>query len=490
VGLWRWLFGRGDKPALDELEEDGNRLLEVAYRDGKRHGPYRRFRRDGSLLEEGTYVDGERDGRFVIHGRDLRIEGTYRAGKLHGAYDVLRADGSVEEAREYDHGELVRGRWERRDELHKNWVRERGTLVHGRRDGVWEEFGPPRSGANGPLMKRSLYKDGVLDGRYETWFYLDNAREREGEYRAGRRVGHWTYRRHDGTTQAELDYEDGSIVRWRWLARDGRERALLPILDDDDLERWLALGDAWDQLTTEGPYGIQLAVDRWPAEQHARPLAWIDERIASEGCPRGWDPSTEWLRAMTDSEEPDPRTRYIDRIDLDHHALDAEQTRRLRRFAPQIVELGLVGCAVAPDLSALFDVPWPQLESLSLHECGPVEDVIEKLRASPLEDVSLTCEPLSAGVIEKLVNAPWFASLQALRLTVEDRAIVDALASLGMPELRELEIECYDLELTAEDIAALIEREQRPTLSILVLKSIIVKGDLPSRPGVEIELAR
>lgn len=55
----------------------------------------------------------------------------------------------------------------------------------------------------------------------------------------------------------------------------------------------------------EGTYLVEHAIDRWPADQRARPLAWIDDRIAQEG-PRPWSASGDWLDAMTDRDELDP----------------------------------------------------------------------------------------------------------------------------------------------------------------------------------------
>jgi hypothetical protein len=126
--------------------------------------------------------------------------------------------------------------------------------------------------------------------------------------------------------------------------------------------------------------------------------------------------------------------------------------------------------------------------ALSLHGCGPIDGVIAKLASSPIEHLELTYEPLEAAEIRALVDSPWFSSLQTLRLTVADRSLVDALADRGMPELRTLEIDCYDLELTTSDLEMLIDREERPTLTLLELSGIRVVGDLPHRDGLEIRV--
>jgi hypothetical protein len=96
---------------------------------------------------------------------------------------------------------------------------------------------------------------------------------------------------------------------------------------------------------------------------------------------------------------------------------------------------------------------------------------------------------VSPPAVARLVEAPWFGSLEVLRVTVVDRAIVDALATRTTPALRELEIDCYELELTAADVSVLVDRERRPALTRLILQAKVT-GDVPSRPGVQIDVMR
>ncbi len=166
----------------------------------------------------------------------------------------------------------------------------------------------------------------------------------------------------------------------------------------------------------------------------------------------------------------------MNKIEVDNHDWNEDQTWRLQRFASQILTLGLVECGAVPEISALFDVPWPKLVALSLHECGPVDGVIRKLYASPIEHLELA------------VRGDPGVDRRAVVRVAPDVATHDALADLGMPELRVLEIDCYELELVTGDLEKLIDREQRPTLATLELRGVTLIGDLPQRDGLEIRI--
>jgi antitoxin component YwqK of YwqJK toxin-antitoxin module len=482
-----------------EDEEHGTRLLEVEYRDGVRDGAYRRWRHDRTLLEEGVYVAGKREGAFVIHGRKVRIDGNYHADELDGIHRATRPDGSIESEREYRDGVLVRGPWELRDDVHRNWIRERGTYADGLREGLWQEYGIPRAGAPkgelGPLIVRCEYQRGMLDGRYQSWTYHDNMILKDGAYAAGRRVGHWRFTRHDGSTSAEVDYDDAGAVRsLRWTARDGRDRPPVAVLGGDDVERWIALADEWDARQEGGVSGVQLAVDRWPAHDRARALAWIDERLAAGERPDRWFAIDEWFELMTDRDDIDPRTRLVDSLSFDHRGLNAAQTDRLLRFAPQIVVLAFTECVVEPGLEALFPegVAWSRLEALSFDECGPPGAVIRLLASASwavnLRDLGFTYDALSTDDVTALLGAPWLDQLTDLSLSIDERAGFEAIAARGMAQLRRLELEASSGEepLTPEIVAALIDPGRRPHLERLSLTGVQITGELPHRDGVEV----
>jgi hypothetical protein len=196
---------------------------------------------------------------------------------------------------------------------------------------------------------------------------------------------------------------------------------------------------------------------------------------------------------MSDRDEVDPRTKYVDAIDVDHHEWDRAQTQRLQRFAPQLVELGLVECGAEPSLAALFDVPWPALARLWLDESGDVDELVPKLASSPLVDVAFTSERLGDTALERLLAMPWLATLERLSLSLGAREQLGRLATVAMPALRRLEVDLgmLDLEekLAIGEVARLIDRERRPLLAKLSLVGVTLDGALPSTPGLEISIA-
>ena len=74
-----------------------------------------------------------------------------------------------------------------------------------------------------------------------------------------------------------------------------------------------------------------------------------------------------------------------------------------------------------------------------------------------------------------------------LTLTVEDRSVVDALATQATPPLTALEIE-GDITLSSADVETLIEPVRRPALTQLILRGVTIDGVLPSRQGVTLHV--
>ena len=74
-----------------------------------------------------------------------------------------------------------------------------------------------------------------------------------------------------------------------------------------------------------------------------------------------------------------------------------------------------------------------------------------------------------------------------LTLTVEDRSVVDALATQATPPLTALEIE-GDIKLSSADVETLIAPVRRPALTQLILRGVTIDGVLPSRQGVTLHV--
>jgi formylglycine-generating enzyme required for sulfatase activity len=64
----------------------------------------------------------------------------------------------------------------------------------------------------------------LLDGK-ETWFYPDGSRQREAEYKLGRKVGHETYWSATGAKQWEWTYHEDATSEWTTYWSDGSKRS-------------------------------------------------------------------------------------------------------------------------------------------------------------------------------------------------------------------------------------------------------------------------
>ena len=84
-GLQRGSFkdGKKDGPWV-RYRDDGQLRDKGTFKDGKLHGPYVRYWTNGQLWEEGTYKDRKMDGHWVTYFEDGTVNeeytGTYKDG--------------------------------------------------------------------------------------------------------------------------------------------------------------------------------------------------------------------------------------------------------------------------------------------------------------------------------------------------------------------------------------------------------------------------
>ena len=86
---------------------------EYQTKDGKKHGPYKRYIKTqdlGSLLTfECNYHEGVLEGPAAHYYDNSNpvVKGTYKNGKLHGMKKKYYVDGTLESVCQYEHGRLV-----------------------------------------------------------------------------------------------------------------------------------------------------------------------------------------------------------------------------------------------------------------------------------------------------------------------------------------------------------------------------------------------
>lgn len=274
---------------------------------------------------------------------------------------------------------------------------------------------------------------------------------------------------------------------------------------------WTNLITAWTEFrgaARQPWYRVEAAVNALPEVERAPALAWLQAQIAAspEG-PRRTTFASSWLASLA-SGVPDLRAELFDGIVVDHHAFRANAVIQIRRRAAGLRELSLFASFVEGGVDALFaaGIAWPQLEALSLRECGPLGAVLATLTQASWMDAlqSLALEdeaPLAEDALISLLTsvrlpglrklclrpvAPtaactaWLATtgvlerLETLELELWPRgdaqAALQALASRPMPVLRELTLLTHTTALSKNLFNALLDRHARPRLARLKLR--------------------
>ena len=102
---------------------NGTRMSENNYKNGKLHGPGKRFSESGILITRANYKNGKREGSFT-HWFDfdssnpISIEANYKDGEPHGSYVSYYGDGEIS---------------------------KKGVYVDGKKDGLWIEGYPSKA---------------------------------------------------------------------------------------------------------------------------------------------------------------------------------------------------------------------------------------------------------------------------------------------------------------------------------------------------------
>ncbi len=135
---------------------------------------------DGKLIERHTLNDkGEKTGPFEAFGTGggVTARGTYRKGELHGKFEEFT-----------EAGELLR----------------ESMYSRGVRDGFLREY------IFNVCVLREIYKDGVLNGRWES-FDPENSHEINATYKRGVLEGRYVEYRFSGEWKREANYKKGLL---------------------------------------------------------------------------------------------------------------------------------------------------------------------------------------------------------------------------------------------------------------------------------------
>lgn len=185
----------------EEWHENGTKISEVIYRNGKMNGPASYFSSyDGGLRMTTVYEDDQHHGPYVKYHFDATTKeeyGEHRNGKREGEW-IIR----------YDDGEL---------KAVSNWQ-------DGKRQGSEITYWSSGYG-DGLIRAKRSYKDDELHGLEEAFYSnSDNTIRRRGSWADGKMFGLWTQWHKNGqiewqgTHEADFGLQDGV---WKEFNEDG-----------------------------------------------------------------------------------------------------------------------------------------------------------------------------------------------------------------------------------------------------------------------------
>ena len=136
--------------------QNGTQFLteEVNYKEGKKHGLYKRNYTNGKVQEESNYKNGERDGKatWYFETGEKTAEYSYKNGAIDGEVASYYKNGKVSEFGLYSKGQQT-GTWK---EFYENGaMKAEGKYANGQKDGTWKEYDE-----KGKVVKTRNYKNG------------------------------------------------------------------------------------------------------------------------------------------------------------------------------------------------------------------------------------------------------------------------------------------------------------------------------------------
>jgi uncharacterized protein len=228
TGTWKDLYPN------QQIKEEGN------WTSGKRNGVFKFYDRKGFLEKIEKYVNGElatdvTDDTSILdirreydeNGR-VRSVGSYREGKKHGTFRKYDENGKEIAAELYE-ADVVTGTG-LVDSLNRRqgpWklfypdgkLRAEGSYINGLREGAWTFFF-----LSGKVEQKGSYKEDLPTGQWN-WFFRDGSLHRDETYRRGKEDGHAVEYDSLGNVINEGDYVDGlKSGQWKLTINDHTEQ--------------------------------------------------------------------------------------------------------------------------------------------------------------------------------------------------------------------------------------------------------------------------
>lgn len=192
------------------------KIMEVAYRDGKRHGLSAWYYPDSSRMREQYFNDGVLDGTLTEwdeRGRETRRDEYVKGRRVVTTTANYRPQQKKSEVTYLDPVLELAGPddwWEATPAAFKTIGRK---VEHGP-CGTWFENGQPQM--------QGQYQDGKRVGNW-TWWHANGMKQLSGRFEADRKVGQWTWWHANGQKAIEGNYQaDQAAGVWNWWDEKGK----------------------------------------------------------------------------------------------------------------------------------------------------------------------------------------------------------------------------------------------------------------------------
>lgn len=185
---------------------DGTKMREVQFRNGRLDGRLRHWNEDGELVLDESFEMGRRRTSTVAH---------YASGGKQSEINFLEPERSLTTSDDWWNATMA------------GFVKEGEPVRHGPWL-TWHE--------NGNRKMEGVNCDGQPCGLF-TWWYANGQKQTEGGYEAGRHQGVWTWWNEGGQKILEGEFKAGREAgRWTWWDEDGEIKHMLN-LDDPDVSQ-------------------------------------------------------------------------------------------------------------------------------------------------------------------------------------------------------------------------------------------------------------
>lgn len=195
IGQWEFYYDNGQLDAIENYDDKG--IL---------NGNYVSYNKEGNKLIELQYKNGDKDGVYLTF---------YSCGNVEEEYPYKSGVGTGAGKYYYETGELFADYTIKNDEL----------------DGLYTVYFK-----NGKVQKTINYKDGTIKGEFKS-YYADGNPYQTGQYKDGAAEGEWLYYHRNGKLESKGSFNaDNQVGKWETFYDNGKKQQVSNFNDDGELE--------------------------------------------------------------------------------------------------------------------------------------------------------------------------------------------------------------------------------------------------------------